>query len=320
MNRNMKAITWAMEVRGLEPGPWRVLMVLCGHVNKQNYEVWPSFSTIAEKAEISRDSAKRYIGLLTTKGFIEFVGEMWRPNGGRSSNKYRICVDEIAVPAEDHEEEDSYVAQDDPRGNLHRGQGQGSAPGARGTAAPSKEPLLEGTSQLEDSPLPTEGTPFVSGEGDLFGTDIVPSREDIVHYVERHWHELKNRHPGIAGVRKIDDGLAHTIRLRTKQHMIDGEDEFEMWSRVFAEVDQSPFLQGRAAPRAGSDVPFKLSLGWLLGASKFREVINGKYSNRSTSRFAYDREGNRLTQSEQGARESVEGVLGRRQRRRSGLD
>jgi len=315
MNRNMKAINWAMEVRGLDPGPWRLLMVLCSHVGKRDYCVWPSLKTMAEKAEISRPSAKRFIGILIDRGFIEHVEVMWRENGGRSSNKYRIKVGEIAVIESDDEEEDDYVSQSDPRVNLTLAPGHSYDPGPRVTGEPSREPLLERTSQLEDSSLSTKGPSF---EGkDLFGGsgEIVDKPFDLVQWIEDEWCVLKAEHPGIAGIRKIDDGLAHTIRLRTEQHKVKGESERDVWERVFAEIRSSRFLQGRVPPSGGRENPFKLTLSWLVKAAMFREVINGKYSRSSDDGRYTDRSGNPLSPSDQAAAGEIERILARKQSR-----
>lgn len=188
----------------------------------------------------------------------------------------------------------------------------------RYTESSRKRNQEEGT----DSPLPTEGPP-VEGEVDLFGERLesVEPKLDLPNWIESEWSELKLDHPAIAGIRKIDEGLVHTIHLRTRQHRLEGETDIDVWHRVFKEIRESRFLCGRTPPGPGRDKSFTLSLGWLLKAANFREIINGKYTSNSTDRHAYDhRTGDRLGPSDQAARHAVERILTRGQRGRTGSD
>ena len=330
MNRNMKAITWAMEVRGLEPGPWRVLMVLCGHVNKRDYEVWPSFRTIVEKAEISRDSAKRYVALLVDHGFIELVGAMWRETGGRSTNKYRICVDQIDVSHADDEEEDDYTPQADPRGNLHRGQGQSSAPGARGTAAPSKEPLKERTSQLEDSPLSFGEPPPGDEAGSILPAVVdqpmfalIPDAEpepDLIEYVKAEWAKLSADHPRIANPRVWNDARTKKIRARAMDVVRDSDEPitpFHVWDQIFAAIRGSEWLRGDSAPSRGYSESFVVHLDFVLRQSEFFKILEKAPIDAERNRTIPTVNGRQLSGSEQAAYRAIQRQIARRKQQPS---
>lgn len=138
----------------------------------------------------------------------------------------------------------------------------------------------------------------------------------IIDYVEMGWSQLKSEYPGIAGIRKIDDGLAHTIKTRTEQHRLKGESDEDLWNRVFSEIRSSRFLQGRVPPNAGRESPFKLTLSWLVKAAMFREVINGKYSRSADDGRDTDRSGRPLSQADQAAADAIRSLQARDQQRR----
>jgi hypothetical protein len=105
-----------------------------------------------------------------------------------------------------------------------------------------------------------------------------PARSTVA-FVEERWKQITAANPGIAKVRKIDDGLAHSIELRGKSHACDGETPEAVWRVALENVERSRFLRGLAPPGKGRDVPFRLSLGWMVKAANFREILGGRYND-----------------------------------------
>lgn len=142
----------------------------------------------------------------------------------------------------------------------------------------SPEPSVEPSKEPPDS-----SAAFAAGEQDA-GKDLVVSEPSLKEFVESEWATLKEEFPGIAGIRKIDDGLAEQLKLRAKQQAVGDESYIDVWKLVFEQIRNSVFLTGRAAPGPGRDTPFKLSISWLLTKSKFMEVLNGRYSDGGAER------------------------------------
>lgn len=127
----------------------------------------------------------------------------------------------------------------------------------------------------------------------------------LTEHIETRWRDLKAQHPGIAAVRKIDDGLKHQIELRAKQHATDGQTAIDVWNEAIDAVGRSDFLTGRVPPGRGRDVPFKLTLAWLSKATNFREVIGGKYERTRDPALCDPDTGRRLGPTEQALAVSV---------------
>ena len=157
--------------------------------------------------------------------------------------------------------------------------------------------------------------------GDFEQSPADPEEAETIHaYVERRWHELKEAHPGIADVRKIDDGLAKMIAFRANAHAIGGEGEHAVWDQVFACIERSAFLQGRVPPGQNHSRPFKLTLAWLCAPKNFREVIGGRYDGDTNSDRVDPASGRRLGPSEQALNRSVARLGAAGGRSRSGRD
>lgn len=144
------------------------------------------------------------------------------------------------------------------------------------------------------------------------------TRPPLHQQVETLWHELKRDHPVIADVRKIDDGMRHTIELRAKQHAKEGQAPIDVWKEFFETVRRSRFLTGQAPPGRDREDPFKLSLPWALKAANFRKIIGGQYDGTSDTRLVDADTGRRLGPTEQALRGSIAGFRAARERQRSG--
>lgn len=152
MNRNMKAVTWAMQQRELDPGPFRLLIMLAGRVGKKNFEVWPSYERMAEDSRIGKSTARRYIDELMFIGLVEKVGFRARRYGGRGVNVYALKVTAILIDEDDDIDEfdEEQSAQIEQMSGHSYGHAQVS------TGEHCIEPLKGGTSINEDStPTPT---------------------------------------------------------------------------------------------------------------------------------------------------------------------
>jgi len=310
MNRNMKAITWGMQVRGLDSGPWRLLMVLCSYVGKKGYEVWPSYNTMAERAETSRASAKRFVALLIERGLIEQAGTKWRENGGRSVNVYRIKVGEIDVDDVGPDEEDDFTEASDPRVKLNRGGSHSCDPGARVTADPCREPLIEGTSIPEDSPLfLTEETPSQDLLGDLVPSD--PRSVDLVDYVQAEWSKLAERYPRIQNPRVISEARKKKIRARAKD--VAGRSggaltAHDVWDQIFAAIAASAFLRGEAPPTRHYPDPFSLSIDYITRPAIFLQTLERYTIDAERNQHTHSADGRRYGPAEQAMREVLAGM------------
>jgi hypothetical protein len=280
-----------MQVRGLDPGPWRLLMVLCGFVGKRDYRVWPSFATMAERAEISRPSAKRFVALLIERNLIEQVDVRWRENGGRSVNEYRICVGEIDMTEEDHEEEDDYISERDPRVKLNRGQGHSCDPGPRVTGEPCREPLLDRTSIIEDSPLSLTGE---HPPKDLLGDAIQPSTAltvighpngTIIEHVAKGWNALADDFSRIPRVRVWSDARKKLVAKRASE-VVRASDgvltAYQVWDMVFQAIRNDPWLRGEAQPGRNHDRAFVIEIDHVLragGNPNFTRILERATTN-----------------------------------------
>ena len=96
--------------------------------------------------------------------------------------------------------------------------------------------------------------------------------EDIV----RLYHEILPANPGI----KIWDG-SRADALRTRWREDPKRQSLEYWERFFRHVAASPFLTGKVEGKDGR--VFLPGLEWLVKASNFAKVIEGRYHERKVA-------------------------------------
>lgn len=318
MNRNMKAITWGLEVRGLDPGPWRLLMVLCAHVGKRNYDVWPSFARMAEKAEISRASAKRFVAVLIERGFIVQADSRWRENGGRSVNVYRIMVGEIDTADVGPDEEDQYLDAADPRVNMNRGQGHSYDPAPRVTGDLCSEPLKEGTSIIEDSPLSLTGETPPSEN--LFGDQgVVTALPSIIAYVEERWEKLCVDFPRTHRIMVMSDSRKNAIARRAGEIVKGAKGAFtayQVWDMMFDAIRGDRWLRGEAESTRDYPTPFALDIDYILRPKVFARTLEKASTNdRDIAATSDPHTGREFGPAEQAARGALARFLAGQQQR-----
>ena len=308
ISRTVAATSWALHARGLSPSAWKILMILAHrvHPTRGDYDVWPHQQRLADDCDMPLSTLKRNLNELEDKQFI-LRSKRYRKSGGVAGCTYTLNVKaSFALPNQpvesydfEAEDEDDTLAQNE----LARSPKNGLA--------------IEYSNSEDISPSANAEGPLTTD--DLFGNSAAEataqqSSTTLSQKVEAEWKLLKAEFPGIAAVRKIDDGLAHMIETRAKQHRIGSEPLDAVWAEAFAAIRRSEFLQGRAPPGKDRTSAFKLSLAWLAIAKNFREVIGGKYDS-SRDPALYDPDtGRRFGPAEQAFRGAVASIFASPQR------
>lgn len=324
ISRGQIAMSWALEARGISTGARLMLIILAQMVNnmRADYDVWPSHKLLGELCEMSVSSVRRRLEELEDEGFIT-RSQRFREDGGVTTSIYVLNVKgSVDLPKQRHSldfaKEDRARAEpalplrqiEHPPLQIDGGGMSTVEQGPLFTAEGCIEPKNFELKKKEEPPFSNEKGPPAS-ESNLFGNaDFEQPSEppSLADHIEMRWRALKAKHPGIAAVRKIDDGLRHTIEIRAKQHAQTGQTAIDVWNEVLDAVDRSEFLTGRVPPGQGRDSPFKLTLAWLSNATKFRDVIGGKYDScRDPARYHPDT-GRRLGPTEQALASAISGL------------
>ena len=133
-------------------------------------------------------------------------------------------------------------------------------------------PLADSSSAPSPSPSPSpeeqEPNGSLSAKAD---TTNCPHSEIIALY-----HEILPANPRI----KVWDG-ARADHLRARWREDPKRQSLDYWRRYFAHVAASPFLTGKVEGQGGR--PFLPGLDWLVRASNFAKVIEGRYHDRVAS-------------------------------------
>ncbi len=289
MNRTMEAIIWAMNVRGLQPGAWKMLVMLARRVGKRGFDVWPSHKQIAEDAEISVSSARRFLQELVDEGYLEIIpGE--RTDGGRSSNTYRLQVRMKMKAAGDGLEIEPDDLDDEDGAPVHR---VNTPPvqieqGALLTGEQCNEHIPDRTNSSELPPSPNgEGTPH--GEIDLFGHPVEPEPEQpIEQFVLERWAELKAAVPVIPGITVLSQARLKKIHARDADAASAaaklGISPREVWVRVFEAIPRSGWLCGRNPPGPNYSKPHVTDIDEVLRPLEFLKILEGAHDDRPGSR------------------------------------
>lgn len=90
------------------------------------------------------------------------------------------------------------------------------------------------------------------------------------------YHEILPANPRI----KVWDG-ARADALRARWREDPKRQDLDYWRRYFAHVSASPFLTGKVEGQGGR--PFLPGLDWLVKASNFAKVIEGRYHERAAA-------------------------------------
>jgi hypothetical protein len=269
---------------------------------------WPAIDTVADKCSCSRRTVQNAISGLCAKQLLrrrerkdrssfyifnlDHLPQMERPRRLKELSPADDAGIRGAAPAPD-----LFCTGAGDSGTGAGDSGRGAAPAPRTIKEPSVEPSLEDSGDFAEIARP------------------------LLHeYVEDRWHAMKRLHPGIADVRKIDDGMRHTIEVRAKQHAKAGQDGFAVWNEFFETAMANSFLMGRAPPGRGRDKPFTLSLPWALKANNFREIIGGRYVADGNSSTFDTATGRRFGPAEQAVRGSVERLRASREQCRGSGD
>lgn len=313
MTRNMEAIVWAMNVRGLSAGAWKLLVMMSRRVGKRGFDVWPAHKTMAADAEMSVSSVRRYLDELIAAELIKVIHQD-REDGGRSSNIYRLQVRQTMTFAS----ESLSIAPDDTDDYDF----QMTAPDEATPPVQSEHPPV----QIEQGPLFTaeQGirtiqdrtyiTPLSSNE------DISPQREkhfgllaidppepDLVEHVVEQWARLVADHPKIPKIRAIDQSRRTKIRKRAADVIKAGVDKTPeaIWDEIFDRIRHSRFLLGQAPPGRDRTDPFVVRLDFVLQPRSFLKILEGGFNDQSAN-DRFRRDGERMGPAEAAAARVIE--------------
>lgn len=280
-------------------------------------ECYPAVATIALKCSCSERSVQNAIKSLCERGFLKKIERQ------NHSNLYEFQLDALPHTERPRRQKERRFAE--------TRTGESPAPVTRSTGesgaltgesrsmtgeSPAPRTVIEPSEEQDSSPTPNGVGPLQpENEIDLFGEwaetiDTRRAEPSLAEHVESRWAALKAKHPGIQGIRKIDDGLKHQLEVRAKQHAIEGQRPHEVWNEIFDQIDRSSFLQGRAPPGKDRAAPFKLSLAWLVNVNNFRKVIGGRYDDDDRSTEISAATGRRLTPGEQAVHAAVSRIRG----------
>lgn len=280
-------------------------------------ECYPAVGTIALKCSCSERSVQNAIKSLCERGFLKKVERLNR------SNLYEFQLDLLPLMDRPRRQKERRII-DEMTGESpapHRrvtGESGASTGESRSMTGESPAPrtIIEPSEEQESSPTPNGVGPLrTENEIDLFRESTgqataQPKGPSLAEHVEARWRELKLRHPGIASIRKIDDGLKRLIELRGKEHALQGQHPHDVWDDALAAVERSSFLQGRAPPGPNRSAPFRLSLPWLARIQSFRDVIGGKYEDDGHQSNYCEIKGRRLSPAEQAGNQALARLLG----------
>lgn len=325
MTRNMEALVWAMNVRGLSAGAWKLLVMMARRVGKRGFDVWPAHRTMAADAEMSVSSVRRYLEELTAARLIEAIHQD-REDGGRSSNIYRLQVRQTIEFAD----QKLSIEPDD----LDEYDFEDRAPDAPPPPVQIEHPPV----QIEQGPLFTaeqgirtiqEGTyitPLSSNEDispqeqNLFGEPMGddPPEPDLVDHVIDRWNELVARHPNIPKIRVIDESRRTKIRKRADDVIRAGIDKtpVEVWDEIFERIAESRFLLGQAPPGKDRTGPLRITIDFVLRPAYFLKILEGGFNDKSAN-DRFRRDGERMGPAEASAARVIERLrdAGQRDRR-----
>ena len=98
------------------------------------------------------------------------------------------------------------------------------------------------------------------------------------------WRENTQSLPLPKPVAEWNDSRRTTIRARWKEKWKLGKyaDEasgLAYWGRLFAFVEASDFLAGRAKPSPGRERAFVADIDWIFNSTNLQKIIEGKYAN-----------------------------------------
>ena len=279
-------------------------------------ECYPAVATIALKCSCSERSVQNSIKSLCERGLLRKIERL------NQSNLYAFQLDLLPHMERPRRQKERRMTDnltgESPAPDRRRTGESGAMTGESRSMtgeSPAPRTIIEPSEEQESSPTPNGVGPLrTENEIDLFGESTgtaakEPNGPSLAEHVEARWRELKLRHPGIASIRKIDDGLKRLIELRGKEHALEGQRPHDVWDEALAAVDKSSFLQGRAPPGPNRSAPFRLSLSWLAQIKSFRDVIGGKYEDDGRQSNYCEVKGRRLSPAEQAGNQALARLL-----------
>lgn len=320
INRGLEALNWGMAARGISPVAFRILLCLCARVDgsddRNDYLVWPDNKTLAQDAEISESSIKRYITELV--GLQLLTVHPWQTaSGARTGNSYTLMVHgeatEIIFPKKREGQPfekamNVRLGQSDLGGkgaDLTQGLGQPDG-GAQVTADLCSE-LLKGTTELEDKPPTT----FGSGTPTLFGNSnelVVASKMDLTDYVQQGFETLAQDFPRIQVPRVMNDSRKRAIAARAREVTKNSDgvlDEYAVWDLIFGAIRNNQFLRGQAEPTHKYPTPFSLSIDYLLRPKEFLRTLEKAEIDGRDHQATHNAAGRRYGPAERSLRQAL---------------
>lgn len=308
-------------IQGELPGSGRslkwVLVALADNASDEGF-CWPSVETIAQKTSLATRSVQRAIKQAIRLGIIrrrlrkgnssQYVFNLdvlpqGRPGKAGRASLFETFENEPDLFEEASDEGVTSVQEADFEGGDIYAGGVTSVQkrGATLSPKPSIEPPIE---------------PPLESVAEKSSTAIAIRELSLSDFVKAEWKALREElGDNISDCRSITSSQEKLLHERATQHAENGESKIDVWRVVFSEIRKSRFLQGRAPPGPGRAHSFRLSLSHLLKPHIFREVINGKYADKTADAGNYDATtGQVLGPAAKAARNTVERIQLARER------
>ena len=308
--RRANAIAWGYAAgHVLPPVPWKILMVLARRVNarRDDFEVWPDQTQIAEDANLSLSTVKRHLKTLEADGYFT-RRQRKAPGRGFTGWVYILNVKaEFKLPT-------GHVVRADldgstlvePTGQSDLRRQVNADPHRQVTADLSNTEL--GNGELGNKEPPMVPTGDEAPDRDLFGGELVVA-EDLTGYVMRRWNELAERHANIASVKVLNKKRTNAIEKRGEEGAKIFGTKRNAWDRAFEVIEGSSYLCGEDPPGKGYSEPFAAWLDFVLRPLEFTRIIEGGYRATRTAETHDLVSGRRFGPAEQATRHALRGIF-----------
>jgi hypothetical protein len=275
--RRANAIAWGYAAgQFLAPVPWKLLMVLARRVNakRDDFEVWPDQSVIAEDANLSLSTVKRHLKTLEAEGYFT-RRQREAPGRGFTGWVYILNVrSEFKMPTGQTVAENFYAAEGiEPTGQID--------PHRQVTVDPHRQVTVDlSNTELGNRELGNREPPLVpKAEStevlDLFGGESEVAVPELADRVLEEWQRLCEEVGTVSKIRVLDKARREAIVKQARRVASDCPDPWEAWKRVFATIRNNTFLRGEEPPTKNYPKSFRLDIDFVLRPSQFLRIFEG---------------------------------------------
>ena len=224
---------------------FKTFWALAIYADVKTNRCYPSIDTLAELVGCDRSNIMRDLNVLIDGGFVKRVGFHGR------ARLYELTLRIDATGRELATGRDSATSQ----GSQLRDS----------KTATSRKFELDG-SQLRDTNIPLTSQKKEKKEGSPFGHEYIKSVIGAYQTICKALPQMRNVETTAAGKTVIAN-----IKARSKEYSLSEAD----WSKCFERVAESPFLRGE------NDRHWKADLQWIVNATNFAKIDQGKYDDHS---------------------------------------